>query len=317
MTKLVGAILACAVLLVSSAAMADSLTIGKAVPFAWSFVPADVGLEAGIWKKHGFDDVKIIGFQGEAKLQQALFSKDIEFGLASGPGMAFDAKGGAGIGIAAFFGAPRNVAIAMPPDAKFSGLAQLQGKKLGGTTAGSLSDWLTQRLSQSQGWGPKGITFVGLGGMDANLAAMKTGQVDGILVTPESAYDLQDKGQLKLVYNFATLVPKFITNVVYTRKDMLPSQADKVKRFVDAFFETVAYMRANKAKTVEISARVLHSSESAMERTYDDEMPAFSANGVFDKESVATLAESFIGMGLLDKRPPDNELFTTQFVPAH
>src|SRR5215470_8307291 len=78
------------------AARADSITVGKAVPTAWTFTPIDIGIEVGILKKHGFDDVKIVAFGGDAKLQQALLTKDINFGLASGPGMAFSPRGGGG-----------------------------------------------------------------------------------------------------------------------------------------------------------------------------------------------------------------------------
>ena len=298
-------------------AMADSIAIGKAVPFAWNFAVADVGLEAGIWKKYGFDDVKIVGFQGEAKVQQALFTKEIDVELGSGPGMAFNAKGGAGIGVAALFGSPKTIAIAMAPDANYTGPSVFKGKKIGITTVGSISDWLGQHLSQSEGWGKDGIIRVPLGSMDANLAALRTGQVDGIMVTPESAYELQDKGILKLTYNFGTLLPNFITNVVYVRKDMLPAQAEKVQRFLKGVFATIAYMRDNKAKTVEITARMLNASPATMTRVYDDVMPGYTKDGTFNPEAVALISQSFIDMGLLDKRPDDSAMFTTQFVPVH
>ena len=298
------------------AARADSITVAKAVAFAWTFIPLDVGLEAGIWKKHGFDEVKIVSFAGEAKVQQALLSKDIEYGLASGPGMAFNAKGGSGIGVAAFYGAPRNLAVAVPFDSKITKIADLKGKKLGVTTAGSLTDWLTQRLSQSQGWGTTGITAVALGGLEPSLAGLKTGQVDGLAVATEVTYDLESKKQLKLLYNFADLVPNFHTHVIFARKDLVASNPDQVQRFVNAFFETVAYMRANKAKVMEVAGRVLHESPELASRVYDEEMPGFSKDGQFDAKAVALLGDSYLGMGLLDKKPADSELFTTKFVPA-
>jgi len=298
------------------AAVADSISVGKAVPFAWTFIPVDIGLEAGIWKKHGFDEVKIVGFAGEAKVQQALLSKDIDYGLASGPGMAFNAKGGAGLGVAAFYGAPRNLAAATLYDSKITKIADLKGKKLGVTTAGSLTDWLTQRLSQSQGWGTTGITAVALGGLDTSLAGLKTAQVDGLVLATEVTYAMEEKKELKELYNFSKLVPDFITHVIFARKDLIASNPAQVQRFVNAFFETVAWMRANKAKSVEISSRVLKTDAHVMARVYDEEMPGFSKDGQFDAKAVALLGESYIGMGLLDKKPKDDELFTTKFVPA-
>jgi len=296
-------------------ARADSVTIGKAVPFAWTFLPADVGLEAGIWKKHGFDEVKITGFGGDAKLQQALLSKDIDFGFASGPGMAFNAKGGNGLGVAAYYGAPRNLGVSMPYDSKITKVSELKGKKLGGTTAGSLTDWLTQRLSQQLGWGTDGIGYAALGGLDTNLAGLKTGQVDGLVLATEVAYDLESKKVLKPIYNFADLVPDFITHVVFARKDLIASNPDKVKRFVTAFYETVNYMRANKDKVVEISGKVLKMSPELGARVYDEEMKGFTKDGKFEPKAVAILAESYVGMGLLDKKPANDEIFTTKFLP--
>ena len=312
---LVLAVLATAVGLANAPATADTLVIGKAVPNAWTFIPSDVGLAAGIWKKHGFDEVKIQSFGGDAKMQQGLLSKDIDFGLGSGPGLAFNAKGGGGMGVAAFYGAPRNLSIAVAIDSPLSKTEDLKGKKISVTTKGALTDWLVARLSQHHGWGNEGIQAVPLGGLQPSLAALRTKQIDGMTTATESAYDLEEKKVAKAIYNFSALVPDFITHVIFARKDLVASDPRKVKRFVDAFFETVAYMRANKAKTIEISADVLKLSPQVLARVYDEEMPGYSRDGRFDPKAVALLAESFVGMGLLPQRPDDAQLFTSKFLP--
>ena len=45
------ATLAAALAGLAASASADTITVGKAVPFAWTFIPLDVGQAAGIWKK--------------------------------------------------------------------------------------------------------------------------------------------------------------------------------------------------------------------------------------------------------------------------
>ena len=35
------------------ASAAEKLRVGKAVPFAWTFTPLDVGMQMGIFAKHG------------------------------------------------------------------------------------------------------------------------------------------------------------------------------------------------------------------------------------------------------------------------
>ncbi len=306
---------AVAIALAGPAARAgDTISVGKAVPFAWTFTPLDIGSEVGIFKKHGFDTVKIVGFAGDAKLQQGLLSKTIAFGLASGPGMAFNAKGGAGIGVAAYYGAPYNLMIAVPYGSALT-LDQIKGKKLGVTTVGSLTAWLARRLAQHKGWGADGITPVALGGLEPELAGLKTHQVDGLVIATEVTYLMQSKKQLQPLYNFADLVPNFITHVVYARKDLVKSNPDEVRRFVAAWLETLEYIRTHKEKAVEISARVLHQPLDNMARVYDEEVKGFSKTGAFDPKAVALLKETFVEMGLLKSKPADSQLFTTAFLP--
>ncbi len=293
----------------------DTISVGKAVPFAWTFTPIDIGVQEGIMQKHGFDHVKIVGFAGDAKVQQGLLGKNIDFGLASGPGLAFNAKGGAGIGVCAYYGAPYNLGVSMPYGSKITKVDELKGKKLGITTLGSLTDWLTKRLSQHLGWGTDGITVVALGGLESNLSALKTNQVDGLVIATEVAYLLESKKQLQPIYNFADLVPDFITHVVYARKALVKSNPDLVRRFVAAWSETLQYIKGHKEKTVEITSKVLKQPTDNMSRVYDEEVKGFIPDCKFNPKSVALLKQTFVEMNLLKTKPSDDQLFTTAFLP--
>jgi ABC-type nitrate/sulfonate/bicarbonate transport system substrate-binding protein len=84
---------ACATLLaiglMSSCALAqDLLRVGKAGREAFSFVPVDIGVQMGFFKKRNLN-VEIASFSGDARLQQAMAADAIDLSLASGPGMAF------------------------------------------------------------------------------------------------------------------------------------------------------------------------------------------------------------------------------------
>ena len=78
----------------------DTVHVGKAQGTAWTFLPVDIGIEQGIFAKQGLD-VDSANLGGDAKVQQALVAGSIDFGLGSGPGMAFAAKGSPAIGVAA------------------------------------------------------------------------------------------------------------------------------------------------------------------------------------------------------------------------
>jgi len=61
----------------------DKLRVGKAQADAFSFVPLDIGIEQGFFKKHGLD-VEASGFAGDAKLQQAIAADAIDIAIGSG-----------------------------------------------------------------------------------------------------------------------------------------------------------------------------------------------------------------------------------------
>ncbi|MGH6739128.1 MAG: ABC transporter substrate-binding protein, partial [Bradyrhizobium sp.] len=158
---------------VTPASAAEKLRVGKAVPFAWTFTPLDVGIQTGIFAKHGLD-VEASAGAGDAKLQQALTAGSLDIGIGSGPGMAFMAKGVPAKAVAAMAGVPRNMAVMVGYNSPVKTVDDLKGKKLGCTTVGSLTHWIGDRINHVKGWGSSGITMVPIGGMPPARAAIKT-----------------------------------------------------------------------------------------------------------------------------------------------
>jgi ABC-type nitrate/sulfonate/bicarbonate transport system substrate-binding protein len=91
---------------------------------------------------------------------------------------------------------------------------------------------------------------------------------------------------------------------------------DMVQRFVNAWFENIRFIKGNKAKAVEIAARVLKTPPEIIGRVYDAQIGMLSDTGVFDPKAVAVLKDSYVDMQLLEKKPDDAQIFTTKFVPA-
>ena len=84
---------------------AEAIKVGKAVPTAWIFTPIDVGVEVGIFKRHGLD-VDILAFAGDARLNQAMAAEGVEIGLAGGTNIGFALKGVPIKGVAALLNEP-------------------------------------------------------------------------------------------------------------------------------------------------------------------------------------------------------------------
>jgi len=293
----------------------DTARVGKAVPFAWTFTPIDVGIEVGTFAKQGLA-LQVTGFAGDAKLQQALVSDSIDFGLASGPGMAFVAKGSPAKAVAAMAGAPMNMSLVVPYASPIRSIDDLKGKKVGITTVGSLTDWLLKRVVAERKWLPGDVTAVTVGGLDSTRAALKTGQIDAVVVALEAGYALEAAKEWRVLSPLAPFAPDFHTHVIYARDNLIAERPELVERFLRGWFETIAFMRANKERTVEITSKVLNLAPAVIDRVYDEQINIFSADGRFDPKALAVLRQSLVEMGLLQQVPDDSVMLTTRFVPV-
>jgi ABC-type nitrate/sulfonate/bicarbonate transport system substrate-binding protein len=293
----------------------DQVRLGKAVPFAWTFTPVEVGSEVGIFAKRGLE-LTVTAFAGDARLQQGLVSDSIDMGIGSGPGMAFPAKGVPAKAVAAMAGAPLNICIVVPYDSPIKTLDDIKGKKIGITTVGSLTDWLLKRVVADKKWTPTDVTEVTVGGLDSTKAALKTGQINGVVIALELGYALEDAKEWRVLAPLAPFAPDFHTHVIYARDELIAKNPDLIERFLRGWFETIAFMRANKQRTVEITAKVINLKPSVISRVYDEQIKMFSADGVFDPKALVVLRKSLVEMGLIQQTPEDSAMFTTRFVPV-
>jgi ABC-type nitrate/sulfonate/bicarbonate transport system substrate-binding protein len=291
---------------------AEKLRVGKAVPQAFSFTPIEIGMRTGIFAKHGLD-VESIAFQGDARMQQAAAADSIDILVGSGPAMAFIAKGAPIKGVAAMAGPPLLMCIVARPD-RAKSAADLKGKKIGVSTAGSLTYWLVSRTSDMQGWGPQGIHAQPMGAMPGQIAALKRGDIDGIVMDLATAFSLEERNDARIIVRFTNL-QDFHNHVIFATNKIIAEKPEAVRAFLKGWFETIAFMRKNKAETVKIAADVTKISEPIMSRTYDEVIAMFSDTGKFEPKALATLRKSFVELNVLPEEPDMSKLYTEEFLP--
>jgi ABC-type nitrate/sulfonate/bicarbonate transport system substrate-binding protein len=299
----------------TNATAADKIRLGKANSNGWTFIPADIGMSEGIFAKYGIE-LEIAGLAGDAKLQQALIADALDIALGSGPSMAFVAKGAPVVTVAAYAGEPRQIAIVVLPDSPIHTIPDMKGKTLGISTVGSLTEWLGGQMGVQEGWGPNGVKTLPLGDNDANLAALRTHQIDGMLAATEVGYQLEEK---KIGRNFMSMekyAPHFHAHVIFARQELAEKKPDVVERFLKGFFASIIFMKAHREETSKLAAKFLHESVEIADKTYDHEIGMLETDGRFDPKAIEVLKTSFVDMGILKERPRDDQLFTTKFVPV-
>jgi len=300
------------VLLGSGAAAAEKLRVGKAVAEAFSFAPLDIGMRKGIFARHGLE-IEAVAFTGDARMQQAMAADSIDIALGSGPAMAFIVKGSPVKAVAAMAGPPLLMAIVVRPDGPKT-VAELKGKKVSVSTAGSLTYWLVSETSRRQGWGPKGIEIAPMGAMPGQIAAMKRGDINGVIMDVGNAFELEKRGEGRILVSF-TEIKDFHIHVIFATDKLIAEHPELVRAFLKGWFETIAFMRANKAETVAIAAAVTNKDADVTSHVYDVIMPMFSNTGKFNPAALATLAKSYVELQLLPSEPDMTRLYTEEFLP--
>jgi NitT/TauT family transport system substrate-binding protein len=300
-------------LIAAPAQAVETLRVAKAVPEAFSFTPLDIGIRKGFFAKNGVE-VEASAFAGDAKLQQAMTANSIDMGIGSGPGMAFIVKGSPVKAVAAMAGPPLLLAIVVRPDGAKS-VAALKSKKISVSTAGSLTYWLVSETSRRQGWGPQGIDIAPMGAMSGQIAALKRGDIDGIVMDLSTAFDLENRGEGRILVRFGDL-QDFIVHVIYATDALIATRPDAIRGFLRGWFQTIAFMRKNKAETVAIAKDAIGKDAAIVGRTYDEVMPMFSDDGRFKPSALKVLEKSFVELNTLPAEPDMSKLYTEAFLPA-
>ncbi len=312
---LAGVLVALALLPGAPAHALDKVRLGKAVPNSFAFGAAEVGTEAKIFEKEGIE-IEVTSFRGDAQLQQALAAGSLDVGLGSGPGLGFRAKGAPAIGVAAMFGPPVNLALALPMDTPVKTARDLKGKRIGVTTIGSLTDWLVRELSRQQGWGSDGIQILALGQMQARLAAIQRGELDGMVIEAATGYELEEAGKAKNFLLFGDIAKDFYTHVIFATDDVIDKRPDLLRRFLRGWFRTIAFMRANKDFVVASEARTIEVKPSIAAKIYDAQIGGFSADGAWSTVAIDVIRHSLKELGILNAVPDAKTIYNDKFVPV-
>jgi ABC-type nitrate/sulfonate/bicarbonate transport system substrate-binding protein len=297
----------------NDAAAQTTLRLGKAQANQFAFLPADIGVEAGIFKRHGID-LDISAFGGDAKLVQGMTAGSIDVALGGSPSFASIVKGAPMKAVAVFSGAPNIIMLTVLKDSPLKNPGDLKGRTVSVSGAGSLTFWLTQQLSRKLGWGDDGIKITPLGASDAQIAALMTHQIDGTTTDSVTVEKFVETGNGRILVKFGDFFPDFVSSCIYASTDLIGNKPDVLRAFLAGWFETIAYMSDHRPAVIDITMKQIGLSSSVANAIYDDTMPTMSLDGRFNPKSLDVLADAFVDTKLLPSKPDMSQLYTEAYL---
>jgi NitT/TauT family transport system substrate-binding protein len=299
-----------------TASQPTKLNLGLSVATTFEFLPAHVALDRGTWARRGLD-VTIVTFPGDAQMQQAFAANSLEVGLGAATGtLAAVQKGLDTRLVGALSSSVSYMGFVAGPG--IASRAEVQGKLIGVTSPNSITDLLVRGLSQKLTGDPdNGIKRASLGGFDAQLAALKTGQTQGFVWTLEGAFQAQKQGVGKYLFSFGDEFPHFAFEMIIAKKPLIDQQPQVVRSFLEGWYEAQAHMQANKEYTVQQFQKHMNIDPDVGAQVYDVDMKAMVRDGQFDDEALQNAAQTLVSTGVIPAVPPLETWVDKQLVPVH
>ena len=298
----------------SQAAAQTKLSVAKvANDFALSM--ADYGNKLGTFQKNGL--AVTVSEITQAKMIQATIGGSVDIALASGATLAFAAKGAPLTGVAALSGPPSILVLVVAPKSPITSIDQLRHRTVAVSNLGSLTDWAVSQTALHEHWPSADIKRVSVGDTGARIATLRTGAADAAVVDIAAAFNLEERGEAKILVNFGDLIAKFQNQIVYASNALIKKNPDAVRAFVRAWLQTVAYARDHRDETVAFAQKQLGVTPVVAARVYATLMPGgfFSKDGRFDPDVLKAMSQGFVEMKLLKSDQDLTQYVTDQFLP--
>src|SRR5262245_53376447 len=218
-----------------AAAQGPTVKLGSAVLGDYSMVaPILVAQEKGYFRGQGVT-VEFQPFRGGPDLVKAVVAGQIQIGTTGATDVPVFRATGAPIRFIASGVDKNHFTLNVAPS--IAKLADLKGKSIGVTRVGAATWVFATILATQQGWAPeKDLTIVGLGGLDAQLAALARGEI-AAFVWGDGGAVTELQGKSKILLRFDTVTPKWISQAYYATDESIKGNKDAIQRALKGCFQ--------------------------------------------------------------------------------
>ena len=259
----------------TSQALADDLvkmTIGQRGN--WDTAVPHLGEKAGIFKKHGLT-LEMVYTRGSGETVQPVISGNVDLGIAVGTlgAIGYYAKGAPIRIVAAEATGAADYWYAKDPAIKsLKDPAQSKGKSIAYSTNGSSTDSMVKAFIKE--W-KLDVNPVATGGPPATLTNVMSGQVDIGWAAPPFGLKEIDEGKIHLVARGGDtkIVGGQTIRVIIANADTLKNRKDVIRRYMQAYRETIDYMYSSNPQVIADYAEFAKITPALAKRVRDEFFP--------------------------------------------
>jgi NitT/TauT family transport system substrate-binding protein len=275
--------------------------------FSASYISMHIAQKRGYYAEEGMI-VEVILMAGLTSTR-ALIGNSVELGSASNPTAAVQ---GAKLKILLVFNDKPPGILAAQPNIK--SVAELRGKRMGGSTVGSLEyGWMKEPLPKFGLQLEKDLTFVPIGATSTRFAALRAGTIDATPLSPPSNFMAQDAGDTTLLRT-ADHIEDIQASIVAT-DDRLARQGDMIRRFMRATVKGQRIYLANRQEGITAVMEFTRQKDRDMiARVYDEHMKTIARDGTVPERLQRIVIERSKRLTSVTREIPPEEIFDFSFL---
>lgn len=291
-----------------------AVKIGTAVLGDYALAgPIIVALDKGLFKDEGLA-VEFVPFRGGPDLVKATIAGEILIGAAGSTDILVFREAGMPLKMIATHTEGNHFTLNVAPDV--GSLADLKGKAIGVTRAGATTWVFARMVARQQKWdADRDVKIVGLGGLDAQLAALSRKEIHAF-VWGDGGAVTQLEGKSKVLMRLDKVTPKWISQIQYTSEDSIRRHAEPIRKGMRAIFRAIRFMRDKPREAAEIASRKLGWSVDAVLGAHKISGPLFPHDGTVSMQALASMQDTLLEYGVIKKKLPLEPHVAKEFTPV-
>lgn len=291
-----------------------TIKVGTAVLGDYALAgPFILAQEKGIFRGEGLN-VEYVPFRGGPDLVKAVIGGEILLGAAGSTDILVFREAGMPLKMIATQTEGNHFTLNVAPS--INGVADLKGKAIGVTRAGATTWVFARMLAKQQKWdADRDVKIVGLGGLDAQLAALSRNEI-AAFVWGDGGAVTQKEGKSKILMRLDQVTPKWISQIQYASEAGIKKHGDTIRKAMRAIFAAQNLMRTKTAESAETIAKKIGWPADAVLAAHKVSGQLLSADGTMSIEALASMQEVLIEYGMLKKKLAIEEHVAKEFTPV-
>src|SRR6266478_4578316 len=291
-----------------------AVKIGSAVLGDYSMAgTVIVALDQGFFKSEGLA-AEFVPFRGGPDLLKAVMAGECLVGITGSTDIFVFREAGSPIKMIATHTEGNHFTLNVAQDVQRVG--DLKVKAIGVTRVGATTWVFARMLAKKEGWDPdKDVQVVGLGGLDAQLAAMARKEISAY-VWGDGGAVTELQGKSKVLLRFDAVTGKWISQIQYASEDAIKTQTDPIRRAMRAMFTAIKLMRESPRDAAEICSKKLGWPPEAVLRAHRISGPLLPVDGRIDVAALGVMQGTLLEYDVIKKKLPLEDHFTREFTPV-